>query len=317
MTDIIVDWGSTNFRAFLVTEGRIADRRVGDGHGVLQLHAQKTSAECHGFYSDILRQHLGQWLAQNPFATVFMCGAIGSREGWIDTGYNEAPAELNALARSLRFLTPEESGNIAGTKICILPGLGISRGGRQDMMRSEEIKSLGALFHLGLENGIFCIPGTHCKWVVIRNGKIVDFCSVLTGEVYNTMQVAGSLATLFPKHAVEQSNAAFDQGLSLAAEGQDLLADLWQVRSQKIRADYPEEHLHSYLSGILIGHEIRQAQCFLRNPEDVILLSDPGPRQDYYRRAIEKLGWRVASVIESETAVCTGMMRLIEAYRQQ
>lgn len=316
MTDIIVDWGSTNFRAFLVEKGQVIDRHVSGGKGVLQLHSQRGSMGRPAFYSGILHGCLNPWLSKNASLDIFMCGAIGSQEGWVDTGYSEAPADLQKLAQNLRFLTPEEAGEITGRNISILPGLAIDRQGRHDMMRSEEIKSLGALFHLGLEDGVLCIPGTHCKWVIVRNGKIAEFHSALTGEIYSTMQTVGSLAPLFPAEGAEFSYDAFEQGLALADEGHDLLVDIWQVRSRRIRTHYPPQHLKSFLSGILIGHELRETGNFIKTGERIILLSDPGSRRDYYERAIVNAGWTISHIVESEQTVCTGMLRLIEAYRQ-
>lgn len=318
MAEIIVDWGSTNFRAFLISDGLIADRRVANGQGVLQLHSELLgSTDRHEFYSAILKTHLGDWLIQNAASTVFMCGAIGSREGWVNTGYIEAPANLEKLTQNLRFLTPAESGSLGGANLCILPGLAISQNnGRHDMMRSEEIKSLGALYHLNLDDGIFCIPGTHCKWVTIRNREVIDFHSVMTGEIYNIMQNSGSLAPLFSEEPTDSDIESFDRGLALASENQDLLADIWQVRSHKLWGGNSPLHLQSYFSGILIGHELRQAKSLIKSPQSVILLSDPGIRQDFYKRAIENAGWGISHIVENEAAACTGMRQLIDLYKR-
>jgi 2-dehydro-3-deoxygalactonokinase len=323
MSEIIVDWGSTNFRAFLVKDGEVTDRRIAPDQGVLQLYAAngnrperfEDTALRTKFYAEILRKQISPWLANNDIITIFMCGAIGSREGWINTGYGETPANFKTLAASIRYLDSEEDGGFFEARIGILPGLAGLWQGRHDVMRSEEIKSLGALVHCGLEDGVFCIPGTHCKWVTIKGGQITDFYSVLTGEIYNLLQVNGSIAPLLTLQHQEDV-PSFDQGLQLAAEGHDLLSDIWQVRSQKIRADQPPAYLRSYLSGILIGHEIRQAQMMFKDLQDVILLSDFGHRQRFYKRAIESAGWRVSREVESETAVCAGMLRLIALCRQ-
>jgi 2-dehydro-3-deoxygalactonokinase len=168
---------------------------------------------------------------------------------------------------------------------------------------------------LGLSDGVFCIPGTHCKWVRISGGEIVAFRSVLTGEFYQTLQKAGSLAPLFPAEVFPFDREAFHHGLRLAAEGQDLLNDVWQVRSHRIRGDYPAAHLQSLLSGILIGHEMRAVHDFVSADESVILLSDPGERRDCYQQAISYAGWTIHHIVEGEEAVCAGMLALIAAYR--
>lgn len=315
MNDIIVDWGSTNFRAFLVKGDNVIDKRSVAGNGVLQLYQSMTDKSLFHdpsfrsrYYSDILKAGISDWLGD--VRAIYMCGAIGSREGWLDTGYTEAPANIKKLADNIRFLNPDESHFPAELRIGILPGLATAEKGRFDMMRSEEVKSFGALSVCGLKDGIFCIPGTHCKWVVIRNEVITGFHSILTGEIYNTLQMNGSLAPLLSGEDEAGDEASFDRGLALAGEGYDLLSDIWQLRAQAIRAKEPPEHLRSYLSGILIGHEIRQAFTVISNLENVVLLSDLGPRQKFYKRALEKSGLIVTHSVESEAAVCEGMLSL-------
>jgi 2-dehydro-3-deoxygalactonokinase len=316
MNEIFIDWGSTNLRAFLMKEGSVSDRRTIAGRGVLQLQSQSQSQlskspDRAAFFSKILGDLINGWPDSGP---VYMCGAIGSREGWVDTGYVEAPAGIPQLAQALRFLKTGEHGTLQASRVGIVPGLAIaSAGGRYDVMRSEEVKSLGALLHLGVSDGVLCIPGTHCKWVRINEGSIIDFVSVMTGEIYNLVQTAGALAPLVAGEKDALDIAEFERGLQLEGQGDDLLADLWQVRSMKIRAQ--PAHLKSLLSGILIGHELRQAARFARPDEDVVLLSDPGTRLESYRYALSRAGWRVETVIDSETAVCTGLRALTHSSR--
>jgi 2-dehydro-3-deoxygalactonokinase len=185
------------------------------------------------------------------------------------------------------------------------------RDGRHDVMRSEEVKGLGATTHAGRDSALLCIPGTHCKWLKVERGKIVNFHTVMTGDLYGVLCEHGSLAPLFNSAPsmddVGQHDASFDQGLELAASGGDLLVDLWQVRSRKLHAAEPPHSLQSFLSGILIGHELRQIRRFHPTVHETLLVSDPGSRQLFYRRACEKFGLSVSAEIDSETAVCVGL----------
>ncbi len=40
---------------------------------------------------------------------------------------------------------------------------------------------------------------------------------------------------------------------------------------------------------------------------EVVLLSDAGPRKDFYRHALRLEGFSIRSEVESETAVCVGL----------
>ena len=313
--DIYVDWGSTNFRAFLMDGAQIVDKTNAPGHGILQSFLKVPVSERDDRFSQFLCGQLGSWLTAYPEAEIFMCGAIGSREGWLDTGYVNAPANLDKLAKSFRKLNAEENIYLPARSIFILPGLAIEHANaRHDIMRSEEIKSLGAALHLGMENAVLCVPGTHCKWVWIENGSISGFHSILTGEFYAHLSEAGFLASILPR-GKEPDNpdfTSFQKGLDLAREGHDLLADVWQVRCQKLRADNPPDDLRAYFSGILMGHELKQIGHIAPHTKHVVLLGDPGQRQTLYRHALRYYGWNIEAEIGSEVAVCAGLSALKE-----
>ena len=178
-------------------------------------------------------------------------------------------------------------------------------------MRSEEIKSLGAAALAGQKNALLCVPGTHCKWVDVAAGTVTGFQTIMTGEIYGLLNDAGSLSVLFGPDD-QNDYRSFDSGFDLVAQGYDLLADLFQLRSQMLRGRGSVSP-QSFLSGILIGHELRQARLSYGAAKNIILLSDPGPKQSFYQHALERSGWIVDAVVGSEQAVCKGLSLLQNA----
>lgn len=310
---IFVDWGSTNFRAFLMDGAQISQSCEAGGYGVLA-NTMPQSTDRIRQYASFLYGQIGPWINAHPAARIIMCGAIGSREGWLNTGYIEAPAGFQKMGESLYALSEAERDIFTENPVYILPGLAVQYpDGRHDVMRSEEIKCLGALDHLGLKDGLLCIPGTHCKWVLAQDKKITAFHSIMTGEIYGLLSSAGSLGALFQTPA-EYENAdfqSFEKGLRLAQEGNDLLSDIWQVRAQTLRSTTPPSNLKNYFSGVLIGHEILQMQKTYAGTTDIILLSDNGPRKDLYRHALHYFGFQITAEVESEMAVCTGLNNIM------
>ncbi len=304
---ICVDWGSTNFRAFLIEgAGAVVERRARGEMGVMKSFAGKSQG-----FDRFLAGEIDDWLARYPGAPILLCGAIGNREGWVETEYAEAPADLPALAQQIRWLSGEESGVLSPRRIGISPGLSLCReGGRCDMMRSEEVKSLGALLHLGRRGALICIPGTHCKWVRVEDSRIVDFDTVISGELYAQLAAGGSFAPLLRDNAAvaDRDRAeSFAAGLALAREGGSLFMDLWQVRSRTMVSSMPPACPQSFLSGILIGHEMRQARALYPGSREIVLLCESGPRQDSYRGALVEYGWTDIAAVGSEIAVCAGL----------
>jgi 2-dehydro-3-deoxygalactonokinase len=309
---IFVDWGSTNFRAFLMDGEKIMERKESPGHGVLK-HFRDLPADTRvPRYSAFLKEMISEWIEAYPDNPVLMCGAIGSREGWIDTGYTEAPADIKKIAKGLRRLSAEESGGLQNP-LYILPGLAtLDESGRHDVMRSEDVKSLGAAACAEKNDALLCVPGTHCKWVEVKAGAVVHFQTIMTGDLYGMLNEAGSLSVLFAPEDERKDDRSFDAGLDLALQGQDLLADLFQVRSRILRGAAPQSP-KNFLSGILIGHELRQARLSYGDKKSMILLTDPGTRRRFYGRALERSGWKVDAVVGSEQSVCKGLSLLQEA----
>ena len=87
-----VDWGTSNFRAFLLdAAGAILDRRSGP-HGIL------TVAD--GDFAQVLAAQIGDWLGDGRLP-ILMSGMIGSRQGWVEAPYVATPAGIGDLAAAL------------------------------------------------------------------------------------------------------------------------------------------------------------------------------------------------------------------------
>ena len=40
---------------------------------------------------------------------------------------------------------------------------------------------------IDLKSGRFVLPGTHSKWIVMRDGKVTDFLTAMTGELFDVI----------------------------------------------------------------------------------------------------------------------------------
>ena len=205
-----------------------------------------------GGFSAVLAEEVGAWLDREPGA-IFMSGMIGSRQGWLEVPYVACPASLEAIGRACGAIEWEH-----GRRVYIAPGLSCRDAhGVPDVMRGEETQILGAADELGGE-AVVCLPGTHSKFVHVQNGRIVDFTTHMTGEVFGVLWRHSILGRLGDTDAVDDETA-FDAGVDRSAEGQGLLHHLFGVRTRGLFAEIPAACLASYLSGLLIGHEIRAA----------------------------------------------------------
>ena len=74
-------------------------------------------------------------------------------------------------------------------RVVVVPGLSARDArGAPDVMRGEETQILGALGASGRADGLFVLPGTHSKWARVEAGRIVDFATFMTGEVFAALK---------------------------------------------------------------------------------------------------------------------------------
>jgi 2-dehydro-3-deoxygalactonokinase len=240
---VVVDWGTSSFRGWLMSAdgSALAESRGGEG----MLHCASTG------FAPVLRDHLAR-LGAPAGAPVLICGMAGARQGWAEAPYLKTPTRLDALHEgAIRIDAPGD--------IRILPGIAQAQPDRPDVMRGEETQLLGVTepdF-----TGLVCIPGTHSKWVRIDAGRIVEFSTYMTGELFSVIAQHSILA-----HAVETADALaadsppFHDGLSAAlAEPTALTASLFRLRASQLLGFEQRADGAARLSGLLIGTELADA----------------------------------------------------------
>jgi 2-dehydro-3-deoxygalactonokinase len=191
-------------------------------------------------------------------------GMAGSQQGWAEAPYETCPAGLPDLARHLCWI---ESGRIA-----IVPGLCDERGGVPDVMRGEEVQIFGAIQLTGIKTGLFVLPGTHNKWATVRDGRVTGFRTCMTGEFYSLLSQHSILARTLQADA-PLDEPAFLRGVGCAGNGEGLLHNAFGARTLGLFRRMPAPALASYLSGVLIGEEIRAQP--LQGIRDVVLIGAP------------------------------------------
>jgi len=200
-----------------------------------------------GRYADALRSLLGDWHT-DPAPRV-ACGMIGSRQGWREAPYVACPASLDTLAAGLARV---DAGALA-----IVPGL-VTRDSRglPDVMRGEETQLLGAV---GADEAVLAVlPGTHSKWAHVAGGTVVDFATWMTGELYAVLLDHSILGRMAERGTAPAADA-FARGVARGLEDGSLAHDVFAARTLPLSGELAGADVADWLSGLLIGREIRDA----------------------------------------------------------
>jgi len=271
---IAIDWGSTNLRGSLIIDGRPSDTfESSDG---IRNRAGRD-------FDDLLTTACGPWKKENPDARIIMSGMIGSREGWHEVPYVTAPAGINDLAAGVVAVTSRTFG-----EILIVPGVRWDNPdtGTTDVMRGEEAQIAGLLSRLPDEGSAVCLPGTHSKWVHCRDGRIDSFRTFLTGEAYDLLTMGSLIAGT--GGAAEPENPAFSRGLELSGMAGGILHHLFLARTEMLTGRIAPVALRSLVSGLIIGHEVREARLF--SPDGTVNLVGQSPAASATAKALEWFG---------------------------
>ncbi len=258
-----LDWGTTSLRAYLIADGgAVVDRRARPW-GIQQVPE--------GDFAKALTDTIKDWQADLP---IIASGMIGSRGGWREVPYVPCPADPSTLAAGLLTV---ESGSRC---VHLVPGV-IQHGTVPNVMRGEETQILGALAGdpQVASHSLVVLPGTHCKWVLVRNGIIESFSTHMTGELFAILREHSLLGRPALEVTPEKSDEAFLKGLHAAkdAAAEAISARLFSVRSLFLTGELPAGHTLEYLSGLLIGEEIRSA-LVMHEPAarpPIVLIGDP------------------------------------------
>lgn len=238
-----VDWGTSSCRAYLMdSQGRILLSTKTD-QGILHVKG--------GAFAETLEAMIGAW--RRPGLPVILSGMIGSRQGWVEVPYLPVPTSFDAIANAL-------VRHVDDPDVYITPGLAQNPPeAAPDVMRGEETQIIGAIGETS-DRQLLIMPGTHSKWVLAEREQIVRFATFMTGELFAVMKDHSILGRLMVTGEDPKDDAAFKQGLdAVTTLSGGLLQQLFSARTLNLFDRLPAEAIADYLSGLLIGHELKEA----------------------------------------------------------
>ena len=293
-----LDWGTTSLRAFLIgADGAVQQTRQA-ADGVQALAGCGAAA-----FEAALSRITDGW----PVLPRVACGMVGSAQGWQEVPYADTPADAAALMAGATTVAVAD-----GAPLLVAPGVIHRPGGvapdathaharvAPDVMRGEETQVMGALRRGAPDSAVFVLPGTHSKWVVVDQGRIVSLRTAMTGELFALLRAHSILGRLMVADAGDADDAAgFDRGLDAArsadAEG-DLLHALFSTRTRSLVGELPHAQGAGYLSGLLVGSELQAMLARVPAAAPLLLVGDDALCRRY-ARALQAAGRSAAAVL--------------------
>jgi len=289
-----INWGSTNFRAWLMTPDGVVRDEFSRPAGVAKL--DRAGME------DLMRELDQRWPARGA---VYAAGMVGSNVGWQEAPYVVAPGGLAELARGTIATA------IGGVDLRIVPGMTCRRAydDGPDILRGEEIELFGFADLQPGWDGFVALPGTHTKWVRFADGKLQDFFTSMSGEMFDRLTSAGLLASIVEGEAC--AGEAFFEGVRLGGErALGLGTLLFGARARVIRGQLARRDAASFIRGLLIGSEVADALAIHPGLSGASLpLIGSGAVCELYAAALGRLGIE-GRFVDSRAACLRGFTAL-------
>ena len=258
---VAVDWGTSSLRGALIdADGQVLEE---------QSHARGILTVERGAFGNVFHELFGEWMKASG-TRCLISGMAGSKQGWVEAPYCPCPAGLAEVRAKVIDIEPG--------RIAIVPGLCDEHAGVPDVMRGEEVQIFGAMALTGLRDGLFVLPGTHNKWARVSEGRVAGFRTFMTGEFYALLSQHSILARTLDAGA-PLDEAAFRQGVLQAGNGEGLLHNAFGARTLALFERMSASALASYLSGVLIGEELRNAA--VDTEAEIVLIGSPALTQRY------------------------------------
>jgi 2-dehydro-3-deoxygalactonokinase len=259
------DWGTSVFRLRLVD---IQDHRVmeelvsNEGMAAVFNHWKEQSSQRNNSREEyslkILQNHIDALGKKTTISLtgipVLISGMASSSIGIRELPYASLPFSLDGSDARVEIIKP---GADLLHEVMLISGIST----KNDVMRGEETQMIGlAGLRADFDEEMVCIfPGTHSKHVKVRRGKLVDFKTYLTGELFDLMThhsilkeaVAASGRPMEP-----EDKEAFGSGIIQSKES-NVLNSLFSIRVNQLFKRFTKEQNFYYLSGLLIGAELK------------------------------------------------------------
>ncbi len=238
-------------------------------------------------FAEVLQAHLDAIGAPEDLP-VLVCGMAGARQGWVEAGYIDVPASLSSVLDGA-VRVPGQARDVR-----ILPGLAQRDKNAPDVMRGEETQLLGALASSDTGEKLVCMPGTHSKWVTVRDGDVNGFATFMTGELFEVISKQTILS-----HAVAEAEPFTGQHEDFRAAVLDIYANP-QLASNRLFTLRSGQLLHG------LGLEIAGAHSTARRETPVVLIGS-GALGALYEGAFTALDIHY-TVIDADEAVRRGLL---------
>jgi len=309
------DWGTSSFRLRLVELPGlriIAESNSGNGIAMtFELWEQREKSENTrlSFYFDIVRQHIEMLEKKSGISLndlpLIISGMASSTIGIIELSYKSFPFSADGSDLITKII---EADDKFLHKTVIISGAKTD----DDAIRGEETELAGCYNDdVDGQEQIFVFPGTHSKHITVRKDKAIAVKTYMTGEFFELLSKKSILSVSIEKGTGllhKKNQQCFEKAVMDSVQS-NLLHSCFLVRTNHLFARFTRQENYYYLSGLLIGTEMKELmnEC----PSNITLVSNP-TLSPYYETAFNILnkGKSILKIQNADDAIVRGQFKI-------
>jgi 2-dehydro-3-deoxygalactonokinase len=321
-SDMIIscDWGSSRFRMRLVDCNAYKSiKEIDSDDGIATLNYKSPGkGKKEKYLLQFLQQQANELLndlSQKPEnICIVLSGMASSTIGIRELPYAPTPFSVSGTDMVSAWIRPSED---CGYPLLLLSGIATGN----DVMRGEETQLIGLQSLMGKEinnekEQLYIFPGTHSKHINIKDEKVQRFSTFMTGELFALLShqsiLRDSVAQPQDDTINTEASAAFEAGMA-ASSASVLTNTIFSARTNILFNRYTREQNYYFLSGVLIGTELKTIQ---HNTQQLFLCAGSS-LQWLYSKGLESSGLDNIMVIPAPVMDIAAVAGHVDTFRKR
>lgn len=311
---ISVDWGTSNLRIRLVNaDPFIIIEEIASKMGVKSIYNQwlKKDKDREVYFLNFLHSQISLFNTKIDLSIpIVISGMASSSIGLRELPYVKLPFDTNGKSLYVETLFFKKIFN----PIYLISGVK----SKSDVIRGEEVQIVGLLsgYNTNVETTVYIFPGSHSKHIVCENDFVTNFKTYMTGEVFEVISNHSILKeSLVPGILTKIELSSFNEGVRDSNKTSSILNTLFKVRTNSLFKKKTKIENFYYLSGLLIGEELKYLLIF---PFNKLQLCAAGNLFELYNQAIKILGLSLKTEFVSKDivdySVIKGQLQILKQF---
>lgn len=304
---ITIDGGTTNTRISLVSDYKILQTiKIPMGAGACVLGTDALKNEIRGSIKKLLADN---HIDEKNIDKIISSGMITSECGLCPLDHITLPAGIKEMHDAMYETVLEDVSKIPFVFIRGVKMTGVTLD-KADMMRGEETELIGILRE---GNGVYVLPGSHSKIIIVENNKINEFSTMMTGEMIAALSQNTLLKTSVD---LEKSNTVEKyvfEGFEYCSEN-GINEALFKVRVLDVIFRCSRDEIYSFFMGAVLCDEIKK---ILKVNSDNIILGGNNNIKKIMGKILRKYSDKNVIVLSDEEVLTSTSIGAVKIYNSK